>query len=354
MYILLAIIGILILAVVIFINLPRFGRLPSGKRLQRVEQSVNYQNGEFRNQSPTPQFTSGKSKARTMFDFLFEKRERNRPDKAMPAVKTNLHNLPIDQNLIVWFGHSSYFVQIDGKRILIDPVFYDAAPLGAFNKPFAGTDIYKAEDIPAIDYLVITHDHWDHLDHKTVTKLKDKITKVICPLGVGEHFEYWGYSTDKLIELDWYELSEPDGNYTFHCLPTRHFSGRTFKANQTLWASFMLKTPTQTLYIGGDGGYDFRFSRIAEQYPSINLALMENGQYNQDWQYIHLMPHDLVKAIKELNPQNVIAGHNSKYALAKHPWDEPMKTISSEAAKFSIPLLMPAIGEVVYLKKHTE
>lgn len=351
MYLTLIIIGILILSGVIFMNLARFGRLPSGDRLKRVQNSSNYRNGAFQNRSETQQFTSDKGRAKVMFDFLFEKRERNRPDEKMNAVKSDLKNLPLDRNLIVWFGHSSYFLQIDGKRLLIDPVFYDAAPISFANKPFLGTDIYKAEDMPDIDYLIITHDHWDHLDHKTVTKLKKQIGKVICPLGVGEHFERWGYSTEQLIELDWYEQAEPESNFIFHCFPTRHFSGRTFKSNQTLWASFLLKMPTQTLYIGGDSGYDSHFEEIARHYPSIDLALMENGQYNLDWRYIHMLPDDLVKAIKDLTPRSVIAGHNSKYALAKHPWDEPMKKIVSAASRDSIPLLTPTIGEIVYLKK---
>lgn len=350
MYISLIIIGLLILSAVIFISLPRFGRLPQGERLKRVEQSPNYRDGEFRNLSVTPQLTSDKSRARTMFDFLFEKRERNRPDAAMPAVKCDLKNLPPDKNLIVWFGHSSYFLQINGKRILIDPVFYDASPLSFFNKPFKGTDIYKAEDLPSIDYLIITHDHWDHLDYKVVIKLKDRIGKVVCPIGVGEHFEYWGYDVDKLIELDWNEQSELDAQIEVHCLPARHFSGRTFKANRTLWASFLLKTPTQTIYLSGDGGYDDHFKAVAREFPCIDYAIMENGQYNKDWRYIHLMPDDLVKAIKDLNPRNVFTGHNSKYALAKHPWNEPMEKIAAKAAEFSIPLLTPAIGEVVVLE----
>lgn len=351
MYILLVIISLLILSVVIFMNSARFGRVPGGQRLQRIEQSPNYRNGEFHNQSLTPQLTSDKSRARTMFDFLFEKRERNRPDKPMTVVKSDLRSLPADTNLVVWFGHSSYFLQIDGKRLLVDPVFYDASPVSFFNKAFEGTDIYKAEDMPEIDYLVITHDHWDHLDYKTVMMLKDRVGKVVCPLGVGEHFESWGYSADKLIELDWYEQAQSDSNYTFRCLPTRHFSGRSFKANQALWGSFMLQTPTNTIYIGGDGGYDRHFAEIALLYPSIDLALMENGQYNQDWRYIHLLPEDLVRAIKDLKPHSVIAGHNSKYALAKHPWDEPMTKIAAAAAADSLPLLTPTIGEVVYLRK---
>lgn len=354
MYISLIIIGLLIVSAVIFMNLPRFGRLPQGERLKKIENSPTYKNGAFHNLSATPQLTSDKSRAKTMFDFLFEKRERNRPDTTMPAIKCNLKELPADQDLIVWFGHSSYFLQIDGKRILIDPVFYDASPVSFINKPFKGTDIYTAEDMPDIDYLIITHDHWDHLDHKTVTKLKERIGKVICPLGVGEHFEYWGYSADKIAELYWNEHVELNPDFELYCLPARHFSGRTFTSNQTLWASFVLKTSVKTIYISGDGGYDDHFQTIAQQFPDIDYAIMENGQYNKDWRYIHLMPDDLVKAIKDLNPRHVLTGHHSKYALAKHPWDEPIKKITAAAAVNSIPLLTPAIGEVTYLKNKTQ
>lgn len=346
MYILLAIVGLCTLSIIIFFNLPRFGRLPSGERLKRVEQSPNYREGAFHNQSITPQLTTQKSKVRSLFDFVFEKRERNRPEKAIPAIKSDLKSLPKEKNLIVWFGHSSYLLQIDGKRILVDPVFYDASPLSFFNKPFPGTDIYRAEDMPDIDYLIITHDHWDHLDHRTVTKLRDRIGKVIAPLGVGEHFEHWGYKPEQLIDLDWNQKSNPDSGFTIHCLPARHFSGRTFKANQTLWASYMVVTPSQTIYLSGDGGYDSHFAKIANQFPHIDLAIMENGQYNKDWRYIHLLPEDLLKAVDDLKPKHLLAGHNSKYALAKHPWDEPLEHA------FSInSIIMPTIGEILDLRK---
>lgn len=340
-----AIIAAIAVSVTIFMNLPRFGRLPSGDRLKRVESSPNYHNGEFRNLSPTPQLTSEKSHMRIMYDFIFEKRERNRPEMPIPAIKSNLKNLPADKDLIVWFGHSSYFMQLDGRRILVDPVFYDAAPVSFLNKPFVGTDIYKAEDMPDIDYLIITHDHWDHLDYKTVTKLRDRVGAVICPLGVGEHFEYWDYDVSKIVELDWNESAVLDTNHAVECLPARHFSGRSTRPNKTLWAAYMLKTSSQTIFIGGDGGYDKHFAEIAQKYPDIDLALMENGQYNKDWRYIHLMPEDLVKAIADVNSRRVIAGHNSKYALAKHPWDEPI--INARAIEL---VIIPVIGEVVYLR----
>lgn len=349
MYIILSIIGLLVVAVVVFMNLPRFGALPSGDRLRRIERSPNYRLGSFRNLEPTPQITSEKGRASAMCDFLFKKRERNRPEREIPTVKNDLRNLPLDQDLVVWFGHSSYFLQIDGKRILVDPVFYDASPVSFFNRSFQGADIYKAEDMPDIDYLVITHDHWDHLDCQTVTRLKDRVGRVICPLGVGAHFERWGYGVDRLVELDWYEQAQMEGNYNFHCLPTRHFSGRGLKPNQTLWGSFMVTTASQTIYIGGDGGYGNHFTEIARLYPSIDLALIENGQYNEDWRFIHLMPEDLVKAIKDLDAKQVIAGHNSKYALARHPWDEPLGNAQAIES-----VIMPMVGQVVDLPNTLE
>ena len=178
--------------------------------------------------------------------------------------------------------------------------------------------------MPDIDYLVISHDHWDHLDYRTVKSLKDRVGKVICGLGVGEHFEYWGYDKDRLVELDWYEDAVLENGFAVHCLPTRHFSGRGLKANQTLWASFLIETPSQKIYMAGDGGYDSHFEEIGKHFPDIDLAILENGQYNEGWNLIHLMPSDMAKAAKDLKAKKIMTVHHSKYALAKHPWDEPL------------------------------
>lgn len=333
----------------IYINLPKFGRTPRGERLERIKQSANYSDGKFHNRHITPQFATDKNMFSVMLDFLFSKNKDVRPDKPVPAIKTDLKSIGKDRNYFVWFGHSSSLIQADGKRILIDPVFESASPVSFFNKPFRGTDIYKPQDMPGIDYLIITHDHWDHLDYDTVIKLKDRIGKVICPLGVGEHLEYWGFDKANIIELDWDEQATPDDNFTIYCLTARHFSGRSFSPNSTLWASFMLQTPSLKIYIGGDGGYDTHFAEIGKQFPDIDIAIMENGQYNNDWKYIHLMPEYLVKAIKDLNPRKVFTVHNSKYALARHAWTEPLDNIASAAEKDSINLYMPVIGEVVDL-----
>ena len=237
-------------------------------------------------------------------------------------------------------------MQLEGKRILVDPVFYVASPVSFINKPFKGTDVYYPEDMPDIDYLIITHDHWDHLDYKTIVELRPRIGKGICALGVGEHFEYWKFDKKKIVELDWNENESLDPGLTVHCLPARHFSGRGLTPNRTLWASFLLETPSQKIYIGGDGGYDSRFEVIGERFPNIDLAILENGQYNDDWKYIHLMPQYMSRAAKDLKAKKILTVHHSKYALSKHRWDEPLKNARNMQAD-SLDVLIPRIGEVV-------
>ena len=217
------------------------------------------------------------------------------------------------------------------------------------NKPFRGTEIYSPDDMPDIDYLVISHDHWDHLDYHTVKQLKGRIGKVVCPLGVGEHFEHWGFDKSRIIELDWKESATLSQQFIIHCLPSRHFSGRGLTPNQTLWASFLLETPDRKIFIGGDGGYGSHLKQIGERFPDIDLAILENGQYNEDWKYIHTMPSLLEQTIKDLGVHRVLTVHHSKYALARHRWDEPLKNARNLSRNNSLTILMPVIGEVVNL-----
>ena len=349
LWIVLAVIGIICASVFIFINQPSFGSLPQGARLERIKRSPHYRDGQFNNLHPTQMMTSDEGRFGAMLSFLFRKTENLRPENEVPVIKTDLHKLGRDENVLIWFGHSSYFIQVDGKRFLVDPVFWMASPVSFVNKPFKGTDVYKPEDMPDIDYLVISHDHWDHLDYRTVKSLKDRVGKVICGLGVGEHFEYWGYDKDRLVELDWYEDAVLENGFAVHCLPTRHFSGRGLKANQTLWASFLIKTPSQKIYMAGDGGYDSHFEEIGKRFPDIDLAILENGQYNEGWSLIHLMPSDMAKAAKDLKAKKIMTVHHSKYALAKHPWNEPLTNEKKMQEQDSLNMMIPEIGEVMPL-----
>lgn len=336
-----------------FLKQPSFGKLPEGKRLERIERSPNYRKGVFWNQIATPMMTGEKNRWQVMWDFIFGDRKNLCPQDSIPVIHTDLKRLPKEQNLMVWFGHSSYMIQIDGKRILVDPVFCKASPVSFINKPFSGTDIYRPEDMPEIDLLIITHDHWDHLDYETVTALQEKVAKVVCPLGIGEDFEYWGYDSDKLIELDWSEHTILD-NIDVHCLPARHFSGRGLASNKTLWASYMIESPSTTIFIGGDGGYGPHFKEIGESFTNIDWAILENGQYNNDWKYIHTMPSQLEQVAKDLKAENVVTVHHSKYALSNHPWNEPIKTAEALKGKGLTNVAIPKIGEVLQLKGSTQ
>lgn len=350
------VIGIILLLAIgggVFLNQPSFGKLPSGERLERIRRSPNFRDGEFQNLVPSPTMTSKKSKWQAMKDFLFADKTGVEPTEPIKAYKTDLKHLPQDKNLMVWFGHSSYLLQIDGRKILVDPVFYNASMVSFVGKPFKGTDIYKPEDMPDIDVLVISHDHWDHLDYKTVKALKDRIGKIVCPLGVGEHFEYWDFDMQKVVEMDWQEDALLFDSITVHCLPARHFSGRGLKPNRTLWASYLLETPSINVFLGGDSGYGPHFKTIGEKYE-IDWAILENGQYNEDWRYIHTLPNQLPIEVNELGCDNVVTVHHSKFALARHKWDEPLKNEKLLKEKTTANVVTVDIGQVIELSKSKE
>jgi len=355
MYIAISIIVLLITGVYIFLRQSQFGKLPAGERLEKIKNASNYQNGSFQNQSITPDLTEGATYFSVMKEFLFEKKKRTKPAGQIPSVKTDLINLDIKKDILVWFGHSSYFIQIDGKRILVDPVFSGhASPFSFSTKAFKGTDPYTTDDIPPIDFLFISHDHWDHLDYPTIKKLQPKIKHVICGLGTGEHLEHWGYSPTKIIEKNWNKDILLDNGFSVHTVPSRHFSGRGFKRNQALWMSFVLQTPTMKIFIGGDSGYDKHFAEAGNTFGEFDLAILENGQYDKSWKYIHMMPGEILKATKDLKAKKLLAVHNSKFAIANHPWDEPLINVAAQFKAESIDLLTPKIGEQVNLKDNNQ
>jgi L-ascorbate metabolism protein UlaG (beta-lactamase superfamily) len=346
---------VLVLSVVLFLNQPQFGKLPSGERLERIKKSPNYQNGFFQNLSVTPDLTEGVGYGTVMWDFLFGKKERQIPTETLPSVKTDLLNLPQDSDVLVWFGHSSYFMQVDGKKILMDPVFSGAAtPMPVGGKAFAGADIYTVDDIPEIDILFISHDHWDHLDYKTIIKLKPKIKMVVCGLGMGAHFEHWGFDSKIIIEKDWNEHMTLGNGFSVEVLPARHFAGRGISRNKALWVSFAFKTPSLNLYLGGDSGYDRHFAEIGEKFGPFDLAILDNGQYDASWKYAHLMPNEILTAAKDLKAKRILPVHSSKFVLGNHPWDEPLEKIIANNISENLNIITPMIGAQVNLKDSTQ
>jgi len=350
MIILLFIILALVIFAYQFMQGPQFGKAPSGERLKRIQASANYKDGQFQNLSNTPSLTNGANYIGVMWEFFFAKDKRNTPADTLPSHKTDLFKLNPAENVLVWFGHSSYFMQLDGKKFLVDPVLSGhASPVSFITKSFNGTDVYTTDDIPPVDYLFISHDHYDHLDHQTIVKLKPKIGKIITGLGTGAHLEYWGYDNNSIIEKDWNEEVLLEEGFTVHTTPARHFSGRGFKRNGTLWMSFVLTSPTKKIFIGGDSGYDTHFKTIGDHYGPFDLAILENGQYNKSWKYIHMMPEELVKAAEDLKAKALMPVHWGKFSLAIHAWDEPIIRLVKEAKRKKMPIVHPMIGEAVYL-----
>ena len=332
----------------------QFGKKPKGLRLDQIKASPHYKSGQFQNQSKTPTLAEGHSYPKIIYDNFIKRRPRRIPEQAIPSVRTNLLNLDPNEDVLIWFGHSSYLMQIAGKFMLVDPVFSgNASPVPGTTKAFPGSNEYQVKDLPTIDYLFITHDHYDHLDYKTIRALQPKVKKVLCGLGVGAHFEHWGYKPETLVEKDWYSQVDLEPGFTVFFEPTRHFSGRSLYRNNTLWTSFVLQTPTHCLYLGGDSGYDNHYAAIGEKYPQIDLAILDNGQYNSAWKYIHNLPEDVLQAAKDLKAKRIFPVHSSKFALSTHDWDEPLKRITALTQAAGIAMISPKIGELVYLQ-HTD
>jgi L-ascorbate metabolism protein UlaG (beta-lactamase superfamily) len=285
-----------------------------------------------------------------MVDFFM----KHKTCEHIPSIKTDLMNLGRNEDVLVWFGHSSYFIQIDGKKILVDPIFSNVpSPLQflQFPKAFPGSNIYSTDDIPELDYLFITHDHWDHLDYETVSNLREKIRRVICPLGVGAHFDRWDFDPEIITEMDWNESTVIGEKFHIHCLPARHFSGRGFAKNKSLWASFLINTPSNfKIFFGGDGGYDTHFMRIGQLFNEINLVIMENGQYNENWRDIHMYPEETIRATEDLRAEALLPVHLGKYSLSTHPWNEPLERIYELSKGKKFRLLTPQIGQKVDLR----
>lgn len=328
--------------------LDAFGGTPSGKRLERIQASPNFSNGAFRNLEPVVDPIDRDGRTGKMLAFLFEDQSAQRPQRPIPSLKTPLGDLP--DGSFAWFGHSGFFLRLAGLSIAVDPALHACFPIGGFFKPFPGSDIHQPQDIPALDVLLLTHDHYDHLDMMTVKSIRDRVSRVICPLGVGAHLEHWGYDPDIITELDWGEKTAL-GRGLITCLPSQHFSGRSTKRNTTLWASFMLELDGLTIFLSGDGGYGKHFAQIGEMWPRIDFAVLEDGQYNPDWAGIHLMPHYWRKAAFELGARAVMPCHNSKFDLSRHSWSDPLQTAEASAKALGLPLVTPRIGEAVALDR---
>lgn len=309
-------------------------------------------NGTFQNLSETPQLAEGVSMLSVMKDFFF-KRGVVSPPAALPALKTDLKAYYSEKPSVIWFGHSSYLVHCQGINILVDPVFSGhASPFRFYLRAFEGSDLYKPSDMPPIDVMIITHNHYDHLDKGSIRALAGNTRRFIMPLGVGRDLRKLPVIPDRIRELDWWDRDDPHPDIRITATPSRHFSGRGLRRNGSLWSSFVLEMKGHRIYIGSDSGYDEHFRVIGDAFGAFDLAILECGQYNAAWPYIHSMPEELIREGSELGAKVIMPVHWGKFALALHTWDEPVSRFVEAARQAGAEYTTPMIGEPVVIGEH--
>jgi L-ascorbate metabolism protein UlaG (beta-lactamase superfamily) len=322
-----------------------FGQLPKDERYNKIRQSPYYNLGSFKNLVEPKMEVNAK-----VIWQLMNRPKAVRPSIPIPSIRTDLHRHENpDRFEINWFGHSSYLIRVRHKTILVDPVLSGyASPFSFSTRAFSGSDVYKPEDMPNVDLLILSHDHYDHLDFNTLRAMKPRIRQIICPIGVGAHLEFWGFEKSKITELSWWDSTEIE-NFRITSTPAQHFSGRLFKRAQSLWSSFVLEDALGRLFLGGDSGYGNHFAEIGEKFGPFDLAILESGQYNDAWSGIHMSPEETVKASLDLKASLLLPVHWGKFTLAMHAWDEPIERVMAEAERLRQRVTTPMIGESILL-----
>ncbi len=336
---------VLITVGIIFLNTsPQFGQKPRGTYLERIRNSPNYADGQFRNPIHTTMgsFTEMMS---TMPDFFFGKNRE--PENELP-VKYGENESPAVDSLcyVTWYGHSAFLIEMEDRRILIDPMLGERpSPMPFGNSRFPNEEPIPVEDLTNIDMVILSHDHYDHLDYGTIMKLKDEVGHFYTALGVGSHLAAWGIPRAKITELDWWETATADNIQLISC-PARHFSGRGITdRNSTQWASWVIIGESTRIYFSGDGGYGPHFSEIGEKYGPFDFAMMECGQYNQAWKDIHMMPEESVQAGIDVNAKQIMPIHWGAFALSVHTWKDPIERFKKKSQELNIPAVHPYIGQ---------
>ncbi len=349
------VIGVIFLISVIFLyTSPQFGGKASDEKKQSYTKSDNYTDGKFKNAGNISTEMSFKDMMKATAG-MFKKIPNARPNHSLQVQKIDSVSIENYKGgaRIIWFGHSTFLVQINEKNILIDPMLSDVpAPhpwLGS--KRFNEEPPITIEQLPKIDVVLLSHDHYDHLDYESIIKLKDKVEVFYTPLGLGNHLLAWGIDDEKITELDWWENTQFYG-LTFTSTPAQHFSGRGLSdRDQTLWCSWIIKSSTEQLFFSGDSGYGAHFKEIGEKYGPFDFAMIECGQYNELWSEIHMFPEETAQAAIDLNTKSMMPIHWGAFKLAQHSWTDPIERVEKKAAELSIPMVIPQIGEPVFISK---
>ncbi|AKM80841.1 TPA: hypothetical protein DDX46_05020 [Candidatus Saccharibacteria bacterium] len=322
-----------------------------GKTKRSIKQrSPNFKNGKFVNQIPTSMGMKPAEIISIIRDQIKSAPNRQ-PSRRLTPEHLDTSKQPKEPQ-ITWFGHSAFLLQINDKNILLDPMFGKSpSPIPAIGpQRFSNELPANPEDLPLIDAVVISHDHYDHLDYPSIKKLNSKTTMFFVPIGLAAHLRKWGVNSERITELDWWDERTFEG-LSLICTPSRHFSGRTLTdRSTTLWASWVIRTDDTSIFFSGDSGYGPHYKQIGKQYGPFDLTLLECGQYDPRWSTIHMTPEQTIQAHKDLRGKRMIPMHWGAFVLALHDWTEPVERALAAGAKVDATIITPRIGETVAFK----
>jgi len=340
------------LAGYLFVRLyPAFGGKASPAAKESYRQLDHYANGKFVNTTPTPMPMDVKTIKSLLRDYMRRNTNR-RPARPIQIVKTAVpYASSSGQAVVRWFGHSALMLELEGKILLIDPMFGQSpSPVPILGgKRYSKTVPLELAELPFIDAVLISHDHYDHLDYGSIRKIKDRVKQFIVPLGVGAHLERWGVPANKIQEHDWWSEFHYEG-LDLACTPARHFSGRGLGDRQsTLWCSWVIKGRDVSIFFSGDSGYGDHFQAIGHRYGPFDLTFMECGQYDSRWAGIHMMPEETVQAHQNVRGRLLIPIHWGAFTLSLHAWTDPIERASKAAREKQVAIATPQIGQALVI-----
>lgn len=350
----LALIGVLALALFLYFAFaPRIGTNPKGERLARILASPNQKEGKFQNVVETNMDMPFHVMRKVLWETIrgAEGREPVDTIRTVPLDPEAWNAVPDTSFAVAWFGHSSLLIKAGGVTFLVDPVFGERASTFSFAGPkrFPYDRHMSVDQLPKVDVVLLSHDHYDHLDHETIGQLVKQRPEVryIAPLGVGAHLEYWGVKAAAITEKDWWESVEA-GPVKLTLTPARHFSGRNLNNRfTTLWGAWAIEASGKKVYFGADSGYSPTFLEVGQRLGPFDLVLLECGAYNEHWANIHMMPEETAQAAKDLRAAVLMPVHWGKFSLALHHWKDPIERLAKKAGELDVALLTPQVGRIV-------
>jgi len=328
------------------------GKKADGARLERMQSSRMWAGNGFRNVHPVlPGLRDPDARPPSLSEFLCEE-GRQIPPKELPSVdpREPWSKAPSTGLRATWLGHSTVLIEIDGRRVLTDPVWGQRASPSSLIGPkrFQPVPI-PLKSLPPIDVIVVSHDHYDHLDYPTIRELAKTDVPFVTSLGVGAHLESWGVPSERIVELDWWEsFTLPNAELSITAGPSQHFSGRGLKdRNATLWSSMTIRSARHAVFFSGDTGLTTEYATIRERLGPFDLVMLEVGGFHPSWGHIHLGPENALEALRLLGGAPFLPVHWGTFALATHDWDQPPETLFCLGPKKGANLLMPRLGEAV-------